>query len=36
MSTEVGGLSCIRRVASIIWGLEKHSYYMLVKEQPAI
>jgi hypothetical protein len=33
---EVSGLSCIRRVASITWGLEKHSSYMLVKEQLAI
>jgi hypothetical protein len=33
---EVGSLSCIRGVASITWGLEKHSSYMLVKEQLAI
>jgi hypothetical protein len=36
MSTEVGGLSYIRQVASITWGLEKHSSYILVNEQPAI
>jgi hypothetical protein len=29
------GLSCIRGVASITWGLEEHSSCMLVKEQPA-
>jgi hypothetical protein len=33
---EVGGLSYIRRVASITWELEKHSSYILVKEQRAI
>jgi hypothetical protein len=31
---EVGSLSCIRRVAFITWRLEKHSSYLLVKEQP--
>jgi predicted metal-dependent enzyme (double-stranded beta helix superfamily) len=29
------GSSCTRGVASITWGLEKQSSYMLVKEQPA-
>jgi hypothetical protein len=29
------GLSCIRGIASITWGLEEHSSCMLVKEQPA-
>jgi hypothetical protein len=33
---KVGGLSCTRGDASITWGLEKHSSYMLVKEQPII
>jgi hypothetical protein len=36
MSTEVGSLTCTKGVASITWGLEKQSSYMLVKEQPAI
>jgi hypothetical protein len=33
---EVGSSSCTRGVASITLGLEKHTSYMLIKEQPAI
>ena len=36
MSTKVGGSSYTRRVTSITWRLEKHSSYMLIKEQLAI
>jgi hypothetical protein len=32
----VGSLSYTRGVTSITWGLEKHSFYILVKEQPVI
>jgi hypothetical protein len=33
---EVGGLSCTRGIVSITWGLEKHSFCILVKEQLVI